>query len=174
MHIPVVNTTESHYSKESKTHCASNRTRRVHRKHKCHKNYDLSDNNLQCGQTLSSDEKEHLRNIVLDYKTKTNKTEISKPCKVSIQHKTILKDDKPISLSMRRIPYYIGDKVKEKVNDLIENNFAEYSDSPYNAPLVPLVKKNGDIKLYFDYRELNEKTIPNKNLFLDLMKYLKS
>ena len=37
MHIPVINTTESHYFRERKTHWASNRIRRMHRKHKCHK-----------------------------------------------------------------------------------------------------------------------------------------
>ena len=37
MHIPVINTTESHYFRERKTDWASNRIRRVHRKHKCHK-----------------------------------------------------------------------------------------------------------------------------------------
>ena len=51
---------------------------------------------------------------------------------------------------MRRIPYHIRDKVKEKVDDLIEKNFVEYSDSSYNAPLVPVVKKNGDIRSCFD------------------------
>ena len=121
----------------------------------------MSDNNLQRGQTLNSDEKEHLRNTVLDYKTKMNKTEINKPCKVPIEHKIILKDDNPISLPIRRIPYHIWDKVNEKVDDLIENNFVEYSDSPYNAPLVPVVKKKGTIRLCFDYRKL-EKTILSK------------
>ena len=91
-----------------------------------------------------------------------NKTEINKPCKVPIEHKIILKDDNPISLPMRRIPNHIRDKVKEKVDDLIEKNFVEYSDSPYDASLVSVVKKNGDIRLCFDYRKLNEKTIPRK------------
>ena len=63
---------------------------------------------------------------------------------------------------MRRIPYHIRHKVKEKVDVLIEKNFVEYSDSPYNALLVPVVKKNGDIRLCFDYRKLNRKTIPSK------------
>ena len=73
---------------------------------------------------------------------------------------------------MRRIPYHIRDKVKEKVDDLIEKNFVEYSDSPYNAPLVPVVKKNGIIRLCFDYRKLNEKLYLGNFLFLDLIKYL--
>ena len=122
----------------------------------------MSDNNLQYGQTLNSDEKEYLRNTVLGYKTKLNKTEINKPCKVSIEHRIILKDDNPISLPISRIPYRIRDNVKEKVDDLIENNFVEYSDSSYNALSVPVVKKNGDFRLCFDYRKLNEKTTPSK------------
>ena len=159
MHIPVINTTESHITlKKRKPIGQVTKLEECTEKINATKNYDLSDNNLQCGQTLNNDEKEHLRNIVLDYKTKMNKTEINKPCKVPIEHKIILKDDNPISLPMRRIPYHIRDKVKEKVDDLIEKNFVEYSDSPYNAPLVPVVKKNGDIRLCFDYRKLNEET----------------
>ena len=87
----------------------------------------MPDNNLQRGQTLNSDEKEHLRNTVLDYKTSMNKTEINKPCKVAIEHNISLKDNNSISLPMRRMPYRIRDKVKEKVDDLIEKNFVEYS-----------------------------------------------
>ena len=163
MHILVLNTTESHITlKKGKPIGQLTELQECTKNINATKNYDLSGNNLQCGQTLNSDEKEHLRNTVLDNKTKMNKTEINKPCKVPIEHKIILKDDNPISLPMRRIPYHIRDKVKKKVDDLIEKNFVEYSDSPYNAPLVPVVKKNGDIRLYFDHRKLNEKTIPRK------------
>ena len=84
-----------------------------------------------------------------------NKIEINKPCKVPIEQKIILKDCNPISLPMRIFPYHIGDKVKENVDNLIEKNFVEYSDSSYNAPLVPVGKKNGDIRLCFDYRKFN-------------------
>ena len=81
----------------------------------------MPDNNLQYGQTLNSDEKEYLRNTVLRYKTKLNKTEINKPCKVPIEHRIILKDDNSISLPMSRIPYRTRDNVKEKLDGLIEN-----------------------------------------------------
>ena len=63
---------------------------------------------------------------------------------------------------MRRISYHIRDKVKEKVHDLIEKNFVLYSDFPCNAPLVPVMKKNGYIRFCFDYRKLNKRTIPSK------------
>ena len=164
MYIPVINTTQIQITlKNGKPPIGQ-----VTELEKCTeninatKNYDLSENNLQCGQTLSSDEKEPLRNIVLDYKTKMNKTETNKPCKVPIEHKIILKDDNPVSLPMRRISYHIRDKVKEKVNHLIEKNIVGYSDSRYNATSAPVVKKNGDIRLCFDHKKLNEKSIPSK------------
>ena len=50
-----------------------------------------------------------------------------------------------ISFPRRRISYHIRDKVKVKVDGLIQKNFVEYSDSPSNAPLVPVMNKNGDI-----------------------------
>ena len=114
MHTPVTNTTESQITLKKRKP-----TGQVTGLEECTENinatksYDLSDNNLQCGQTLNSDQKEHLRNIVLDYKTKMNKAEINKPCKVPIKHKIILKDGNPISLPMRRITNHIRDKVKE-------------------------------------------------------------
>ena len=89
------------------------------------RNYDLSENNLQCEQLLNGVQKEDLKNIVPDYKTKMNKTEINKPWKVPIEYNIILKDDNPVSLPMRRIPYRIQDTVKEKVDDLIEKDFVE-------------------------------------------------
>ena len=152
MHIPVIRTTELNYLKEIKTHWPCNRIRRQEFTENINatKNYDLSENNPQCGQKLNSVDKEHLRNIALDYKTEINKTEINQPCKVLIEHKIILKDDDLVSHPMRRIPYHIRDKVKEIVDDLIENNFVEYSDLPNNAHLVPVLRKNGDIRLYFD------------------------
>ena len=163
MHMPVINTTESQITlKKGKPIEKVTELEERIESINATKSYDLSENNLQCGQALNTDAKEHLRNIVPDYKTKFNKTEINKPCKVPIEHKIVLKDDSPISLPIKRIPYHIRHKLKEKVDDLIEKNFVEYSDSSYNAPLFPVMKKNGDIRFCFDYRKLNEKIIPSK------------
>ena len=81
MHIPVLNTTESQITlKKGKPIGQVTALEECTENINTTKNYDFSDNNLQCGQTLDSDQKEHLRNIALDYKTKMNKTEINKPC----------------------------------------------------------------------------------------------
>ena len=69
MHIPVTKTTESHITlKKGKPIGQVTELKECSENINAKTNYDLSDNNLQCGQTLKSDEKEHLRNIVLDYK----------------------------------------------------------------------------------------------------------
>ena len=73
MHIPVITSTESHVTlKKGKPIGQVTVLEECTENINAIKNYDLSDNNLQCGQTLNSDEKEYLRNIVLDYKTKMN------------------------------------------------------------------------------------------------------
>ena len=67
--IPVTNTTESHITlKKGKPIGQVTELKECSENINAKTNYDLSDNNLQCRQTLKSDEKEHLRNIVLDYK----------------------------------------------------------------------------------------------------------
>ena len=69
LHIPVTNTTESHITlKKGKPIGQVTELKECSENINAKTNYDLSDNNLQCRQTLKSDEKEHLRNIVLDYK----------------------------------------------------------------------------------------------------------
>ena len=40
------------------------------------------------------------------------------------------------------------------------NDFIENSDSQYASPIVPIVKKNGSVKIAIDYRLLNKKTVP--------------
>ena len=115
MHTPVIRTTELNYLKEIKIHWPCNRIRRQEFTENINatKKYDLSENNPQYWQTLNSVEKEHLRNIALDYKTKINKTEINQPCKVLIEHKIILKDDNLVSHPMRRIPTIFEIKLRK-------------------------------------------------------------
>ena len=42
----------------------------------------------------------------------------------------------------------------------MDDDVIELSDSIYASPVVPVLKKNGSIRLCCDFRKLNEKTIP--------------
>ena len=48
-----------------------------------------------------------------------------------------------------------------KLEELIEKGFVRPSISPWGAPVL-FVKKDGSMRLYVDYRELNKVTIKNK------------
>ncbi len=47
----------------------------------------------------------------------------------------------------------------EKVQDLIENNKIQESQSPWNSPIILVPKKGGKTRMCIDYRLLNERTI---------------
>ena len=44
----------------------------------------------------------------------------------------------------------------------MEKGFIRQSQSPYGAPVIPVLKKNGQIRLCIDYLRLNKKTIPRQ------------
>ena len=57
---------------------------------------------------------------------------------------------KPIACSYRRIPFGLEEKVDNLIQELADKNIIRPSESPWNAPLVVIPKKNGDIRLTID------------------------
>lgn len=74
------------------------------------------------------------------------------------EHKIELKDNGPIQEQTRRIPVALQEKVDEFVEQLLQKNIIQPSLSEWNAPIVIVPKKDGDIRLTVDYRRLNQKT----------------
>ena len=59
-----------------------------------------------------------------------------------------------------RRPHAYQNSIYKQINKLLDKGIIEISDSPYASPIVPVLKKDGTIRLCFDFRALNEKTIP--------------
>jgi hypothetical protein len=55
-------------------------------------------------------------------------------------------------------------ELKEHIRELLEKGFIYPSSSPWGAPVIFVLKKDGTQKLCVDYRALNEVTIKNKYL----------
>jgi hypothetical protein len=55
-------------------------------------------------------------------------------------------------------------EMKEHIRDLLEKGFIRPSSSPWGAPVIFVLKKDGTQWLCVDYRALNEVTIKNKYL----------
>ncbi|WP_256468963.1 reverse transcriptase domain-containing protein [Wolbachia endosymbiont of Psylliodes chrysocephala] len=58
------------------------------------------------------------------------------------------------------IPYKYKDEMQEATRKLMEDKIIEYSTTPYINPIVIVKKKDGDIRICLDARELNKRCIP--------------
>jgi hypothetical protein len=73
---------------------------------------------------------------------------------------------KPGTEPIYKIPYRMATtelaELKEHIKELIEKGFIHPSSSPWGAPVIFVLKKDGTQRLCVDYRALNEVTIKNK------------
>ncbi|CAB0029249.1 unnamed protein product, partial [Trichogramma brassicae] len=79
-------------------------------------------------------------------------------------HRIVTSDDIPINIKQYRHPPHLRDEMRKHVQELLDNDIVEESESPYNSPLWIVPKKAGPDgikkwRLVIDFRALNEKTI---------------
>ena len=91
----------------------------------------------------------------IEYKENFDKATINEEFEMNI----VLKSDQPISFQPRRLSYADKEKVQVILDDLLEKGVIRPSSSPYASAIVLTHKKNGEIRLCVDYRELNKITV---------------
>ena len=67
-------------------------------------------------------------------------------------------DANPISHKPYRVPKIIKENVKATIDQLLEEDRIEPTDSPWAAPVIPIPKPDGSLCLCMDYRDINTVT----------------
>lgn len=96
-----------------------------------------------------------LDELIKNYKP--NKTETT-----NLHMSIILTDDLPVCQRSRRLSFAEKQEVEKQIDEWLEQKIIRESCSDYCSPIVLCRKKNGDMRLCIDYRQLNKKTIKDK------------
>lgn len=66
-------------------------------------------------------------------------------------------DDEVVWRKPYPVPVKYDEEIREQIQQLHAQGTIRSSHSPYNAALIPVPKKDGGIRLYMDFRALNNK-----------------
>ena len=75
-----------------------------------------------------------------------------------LEHKIALTDKTPIRIHPYPVPYSMYDEMRKEVNDMLELDVIEPSESPYCSPIVLVKKKDGSTRYCQDMRQVNKVT----------------
>lgn len=67
-------------------------------------------------------------------------------------------DQAPIKQPLRRVPFHKRREIQNQVNEMLEQGVISPSDSPWNNPVLLVMKKDGTARFCLDLRRLNDCT----------------
>ena len=76
----------------------------------------------------------------------------------SVEHYIELMDDTPFKQRYRRIPPSMLDEVRDHIQQQLAAGVIRKSYSPFSSNVVLVRKKNGQLRICIDYRQLNNRT----------------
>jgi len=82
---------------------------------------------------------------------------------ISFFYKFNVKPHEPYKIKPYPVPFSRRPAVQLEINKMIEWGVIERSSSPYNNPLVTVVKSDGSIRLCLDARKLNTIILPTRD-----------
>ena len=87
---------------------------------------------------------------------------------IAMHHLNINPDARLVKQQQRRFRPEIMEAIKSKVRKLIDSGFVRKEQHlDWVANIIPVLKKNGKIRICIDFRELNV-ACPNNELFTDV------
>lgn len=70
----------------------------------------------------------------------------------------------PVAQPVRRLPFKVRDQVNKQIEDLLNSDIIEQVEDPteWVLPVVPIIKKNGEVRLCVDMRRANQAILREK------------
>ena len=126
--------------------------------------YNHLPDHLQCivdkvPKEVSQEQKQKLEKLLLKFQNSFSISSNDKGLTELIEHKINTGNAPPIKQPPRRIPLAKMAEVEKEINDMLDKNVIETSNSPWSSPIVLVKKKDGSIRFCIDYRKLNHVTI---------------
>ena len=110
------------------------------------------------GDDVNKDEKEELFSLLLDFAVVFSLSTKNLGHTKVLQHRIDTGNAQPVHLPPRRIPHAHSEELKEMLQDMLDKNAIEHSDSLWSSPIVLVKKKDGTTRFCVDYRKVNEVT----------------
>ena len=113
---------------------------------------------IELGDHLTAEEKDKVRGMLLKMKYALSKGDDDIGNADVEPHKIELTQHTPIWQKARSFSQPINDEIERQCDDLLSNDILEYSNSQWSAPVVPVRKSDGGLRLCVDYRQVNKVT----------------
>ena len=111
---------------------------------------------------LTSEEKSTLISVLSKFPDVISHGDHDVGTTTAVQHHIELTDSRPVALPVRRLAPQVLKEVDDACHELENSGIIRSSCSPFSAPIVPVRKPDGTLRLCIDYRELNKVTKKDK------------
>ena len=123
---------------------------------------------------LSDVEKEEIIKLLVETQDAISKSDMDIGKARVDPHQIELTSNSPIWQKPRRFSEPVNKEIDRQCKELIDLDIIEYSNSQWSSPIVPVRKKDGQLRMCIDYRKLNTITKPDKFPMPNLSDYIYS
>ena len=113
----------------------------------------------KCEGEITEDKIDCVKGLMANYQDIFSKSDIDVGHSTSVKHRIDLYDETPFKQRHRRIPPAMLDEVRDHLQQQLNAGIIRKSHSPYSSNIVLVRKKNGQLRICIDYRQLNSRTV---------------
>lgn len=107
---------------------------------------------------LDNKQKRLVGEFLHDYSDVIGKDELDMGSTTTVSHKIDVQGADPIKQRYRRFHGNLRSEINDEIDKLLRKGIIEPSSSAWASPLVPVRKKNGNLRICVDFRAVNSKT----------------